>query len=165
MITLKQFRENARKENLCEEFSNIWDSCKSKKQYMDMCLCVKGMDYVCDAYAKGWGMDKEAFNTEFKNFINGRFIYEDEGCLSEMYCDFKGNVSVKTNYLMILDSDIKLSLRKGFCYQIFASGKCNIEFEGEANVYLFTYGKEGDIKFSGNSDVRNRHKYNRDEYE
>lgn len=164
MITLKQFRENARNENLCEEYTQIWDSCKSKKQTMDMCLGVKGMDYVCDAYAKGWGMDKEAFTTEFKNFINGKFVYDAEGYSSEMYCGFNGNVEIKTNCLMILDSDVVFTVQNGFSYQIFASGRCNLTFKGNAKIYLFTYGEKGNIKISGDSDIRHKHKTKRDEY-
>lgn len=166
MIDLDKYRENAEKENLCADYARIWDSCGSLKQYMDMALSTKGVDYLCDSIAKGWGISPEHLSDRFSRFINGRYISKQKGYDSELYCRYEGSIAVRTTVLTLIDCQCNIYLPlKNIC-EIYVTGKTDIYIKGSGRCVFICYGKEGDINIIADNGVKMKriNKKNRDLY-
>lgn len=165
-ISLEEYRENARNNNLCDEYSTIWDNCKSHKQIMDMALGVKGVDYLCDTIAKGWGISPEVIIDKFGRFINGKYVSQQKGYTSKMFCLYDGKVVTDTTIICLISSNILLYLPPNSMSEIYVTGKCNIEVQGEGRCAFVCYGNENDIVISGdNKSYKRVNKKERDRYE
>lgn len=166
MIDLNEFRENARKKNLCAEYAQKWDSCRSKKQLMDMALGAKGVDYICDFIAKGIGISPESISKDFKDFINGNYTADLGGYTSKMFCQYKGEIKATTTILTLVDCEACVGVPENHICEIYLTGKCNITMYGEGEASLVCYGKPEDIKVDGGCQYMKRiQKKERDKYE
>lgn len=140
MNELEQFRENARQRDLCAEYSAKWDACKSNKKLVDLGLDVKGVDYLCASVANKWGMTPEYLAMRFKAFINGRYVSEQKGYDTELYCCYKGNIEARTTILTVIESDTCIVIPQNHICEIYLAGKCDIELTGEGQAVLVIYG-------------------------
>ena len=140
MIDLNEFRKKATKDNLCAEYTKIWDGCKSKKQLMDMCLSVKGIDYVCNAIAKGWGISPIVLVKDFGRFINGNYTAELDGYTSKLFCRFVGDIKADTTIIGLVDSVVSLEVPKNALCEVYCSGECEINLSGEGECAFVCYG-------------------------
>lgn len=166
MIDLEQYRENARQNNLCAEYSSKWDSCHSNKQLVDMAFGAKGADYLCDTIAKGWGISPDYIYDRFENFINGRYVSQQKGYSSKLYCRFMGDIEADTTLLILIDTDANVTLPKTCICEIYCTGKCNIEVLGEGRAVFICYGKPEDISIiGGRSNIKRINKKERDHYD
>jgi hypothetical protein len=146
MVDLEKFRENARKEGMCDRYAVLWDECGSKKGLMDLALTSQGIDFVCDGIAKGWGISVEEIERRFGRYINGAYVHEDDdGYSSVMYCGYEGSIDVDTTLVVLIDSDVVLSVPDWLVCDIYASGKVNISIVGGGRVRLIAYGDAGDV--------------------
>lgn len=142
MNELDNFKSEAIAQNLCAEYTEKWGSCASNKQYIDMGLGIKGIDYICDAIAKGWGMTPEYIAERFKAFINGKYTSQQKGYTSAMYCLFNGGVVASTTALCVISSNIVISVPEGDVVQVYMTGKCKCTIEGGGRAILVMYGTE-----------------------
>lgn len=167
MVDLRQFRENARKDGLCSEYSQKWDNCSSKKQIMDMCLGVKGVDYLCDAYAKGWGISASELNTKFNPFINGKYKFNNGKYTSALYCRYNGTIMAETTLLTFVDCDVCVNVPRFNICKIYATGKTKIKLIGDGECIVVAYGKEEDVVVTSDTRIRYKRlqKKDRDRYE
>ena len=166
MVDLRQYRENARRNNLCAEYSQIWDSCKSNKQLVDMAFGAKGADYICDTIAKGWGISPDYICSRFGNFINGKYISKQKGYSSKMYCQFTGEISADTTLITLIDSDASVTLPKNCLCEIYCTGKCKINVTGEGSAVFVCYGNPDYVNIYGSTgNVKRINKKERDHYE
>lgn len=146
MVDLEQFRSNATREGICEDYSVLWDKAGSKKQLMDIALTVQGIDYLCYAIANGWGISPEEISTRFEKYINGAYTYEDEsGYTSTMYCEYYGSIEAEETILMLVNSDVTVSVPDWHVCDIFATGITNISIIGGGKVRLIAYGNKADV--------------------
>jgi hypothetical protein len=146
MVSLEQFRENARKEGICGRYAALWDNAKSKKVLVDLGLSVQGMDTVCDSIAKGWGISTDEIRRRFGSYINGRYIHEDEaGYTSVIYCGYEGSIDIETSLLMLVDCDVVLTIPDWHVCDIYATGKVSLSIVGGGRVRLIAYGDAGDV--------------------
>jgi hypothetical protein len=145
MTDLRQFRANAAADGLCSEYSKIWDNCKSKLQIMDMCLGVKGLDYLCDAYAKGWGISSDAIHGMFPRFINGKYVFDNGDYTSTLYCSFTGEIKVSTTAICLIDCSVKLNIPKNALCEVYATGSTNIKISGGGSAAIIAYGNPEDV--------------------
>lgn len=165
MIDLETYRKNAAKENLCEEYSKKWDSCGSNKQYIDMALSTKGIDYICDSIAKGWGISPSYLSERFSHFINGKYKSEQEGYASKLYCEYKGSINADTTIVGLIDCDVDINISDFAICEIYATGKCKINIVGNGRAVFVCYGNPDDIQINGLSENKKRiNKKNRDSY-
>ena len=165
MINLEQYRENADKNNLCAEYSKTWDACKSNKQIIDMALGVKGIDYLCDTIAKGWGISPEIISERFKSFINGKYISNQKGYTSKMYCRFSGEINADTTILALIDCDVNVCLPSSGISEIYCTGVCHIHVSGKGRAVFVCYGNPDNILVTGTCENMKRiNKKNRDNY-
>ena len=167
MTDLKQFRKNAAADGLCAEYSAIWDNCQSKVQIMEMCLGAKGLDYLCDAYAKGWGITSDAILSSFSRFINGKYIYDNGKYSSTIYCEYKGIIEANTTAICLIDCDAEIILKENYICEVYATGKCKLKFVGIGSVVLVAYGKEEDVVSDNEPSVKIKRiqKKEKDSYE
>lgn len=165
MIDIKQFRENATKENLCSEYVHKWDACGSRKQYIDLALSTKGVDYLCDSIAKGWGISPQYICNSFNAFINGRYISLQNGYESEMYCQHKGEVKARTTVILVLESEIEIEVPKSYVCHIYVAGKSTVNVKGEGECILICYGDNIESKHEGNVRFKRINKRDRDRYD
>lgn len=165
-IDLKKYRENARIHNLCSEYSEIWDRCKSDKQIMDMALGSKGLDYICDTIAKGWGISPDIICSRFARFINGGYVASLNGYNSKLYCHYNGEIEADTTIMGIIESDVTINVSSFKICDVYVTGKCHINVKGEGSMVLVCYGNPEDITVSGTcGNLKRINKKERDRYE
>lgn len=165
MVDLKQYRENAATNNLCAEYTKIWDSCRNKKQLVDMACGAKGADYLCDTIAKGWGLDPDYIYGHFDRFINGNYVSNQNGYSSKLYCRFMGDIEANTTLLILIDTDANITLPKNSLCEIYCTGKCNIEVFGKGRAVFICYGNESDISITSEEEnIKRINKKERDHY-
>lgn len=166
MVDLEQYRMNASLHKMCSEYYDKWDSCRSNKQIMDMALGVKAVDFLCDSIAKGWGISPEYITERFKSFINGRYVSEQKGYTSKMYCKHIGNVIADTTIVTLIDSDIVLNVPNISICEVYCTGKCKITVFGEGRAAFVCYGNPDDIVITGTcGNMKRINKKERDHYE
>ncbi len=146
MVDLSQFRENARKEGICDRYAVLWDGCGSKKGLMDLALSAQGADFLCDGIAKGWGISSDEIVKRFGRYINGVYTYEDaSGYTGVMYCEYIGSIDVETTLVVLIDCDVVLNVPDWHVCDIYATGKTSISVVGGGRVRLIAYGDAGDV--------------------
>lgn len=146
MVNLEQFRENARKERICDRYAESWDRAGSKRVLMDLALSAQGADFVCDGIAKGWGISSCEIVKRFGKYINGRYVYGDaSGYSSVMYCGYEGSIDVETTLVVLIDSDVVLSVPDWHVCDVYASGSVSLSIVGGGRVRLIAYGDAGDV--------------------
>ena len=146
MVDLEQFRMNATKEGICDRYAELWDDAKSKRKLMDLALSVQGADFLCDGISKGWGISTDELVRRFGRYLNGSYVYEDSsGYSSMMYCNFVGSIDVETTLLLLIDSDVVLSVPDYMVVDVYASGETNLSIVGGGRVRLVAYGDVSDV--------------------
>lgn len=156
MVDLKQFRENARLDGLCAEYTEKWDSCQSKKQLMDMCLGVKGLDYICDAVAKGWGISPSILADKFKNYLNGNYTFDNGVYTTKMYCLYDGTVVCDTTAVAIIDSNVVVEVPTNAFVEVYLTGDTQVSLKGFGRCVLVVYGDK--VQYSVDEDTNVRYK-------
>lgn len=141
---------------MCKDYRGIWDSCHNSKQVMDMALGVKAVDFLCDSIAKGWGMSPEDICDRFRPFLNGRYISEQKGYTSKMYCKYTGIVDCDTTLLLLIDCDVTLAVPHRSINSVYCVGKCNIKVIGQGKVAFVCYGNPDDISITSETSKTKR---------
>mgnify|MGYP006874766911 FL=1 len=73
-------------------------------------------------------------------------MYEDEaGYSSVMYCGYEGSIDVETALVVLIDSDVVLSVPEWHVCDVYASGKVSVSIVGGGRVRLIAYGDAGDV--------------------
>lgn len=153
-IGIVQFHRNAQAEGICADFDERWKKSHTKKELIDMALDVKGADYLCDAIAKGWGIDSIELKKNFEQFINGVYKPRMKGYTSEMYCCYKGAILAETTLITVIDSNITINIPRYHICEIFATGKCKLEIKGEGQCTVVAYGDYDNVLIDADTQVR-----------
>lgn len=149
MNDIDKFKKVACDNGMCDDYQRIWLQCHSHKNYMDMALGVKAIDFLCNSYAKGWGADKKIFHRRFPEFINGRYISEQKGYNTKMYIDYNGEVKTDTTAIMIIDSNVDVITDEIDVCELFIAGKCKVNLNGVGKLKIVCYGNPKDIVIGG----------------
>lgn len=141
-ITLEQFRKNADIHGVCG-MSKLWDSCKTKKQLIDLALDIKGIMYISKAMADGWGISADELCKEFGNFLNGKYIHSSGLYTSSMVMPF-GNEQF--SYLKLNTTCTMIINYTGYIESIGGNEihlvNCNCYIDGgKYGTRVYTYGK------------------------
>lgn len=103
MVTLDDFKANAKTHGICDMVSQ-WDNAKSKKQLMDIALSIRGIQYIAEAIARGWGISPDVISKEFSAFLNGKYIRNQNGYTSCVYCSPPDKeIIIDTTAALIID--------------------------------------------------------------
>ena len=146
MVNLEQFRANAEREGICENYALLWDKAGSKKQLMDIALSAQGADFLCDSIAKGWGLSSDEIVSRFKRYINGAYTYEaPSGYTSVLYCQYYGPIEAEDTLVVLIDCDATISVPEWAVCSIYATGFTNISIVGSGRVRLVAYGDPSSV--------------------
>lgn len=138
MNELERFKENALSHNICDDFASRWDGCQSNKQIFDMGMHVQGVPFICRSIAEKWGMSPEYIADRFRSFINGKYISEQNGYDSEMYCLYDGTITARTTILTVVGCKVTIDIPKNHVCNIYAAESVlRIEGDGECHVYRY----------------------------
>ena len=136
MITLQEFKENAKKHGICEMLQD-WDNAKSKKQLMDVVLNVRGVQYLANAIFDGWGMSPELIAEDFKPFNNGRYTYR-KGYTSQMYClPEEDTITIDSTVTLIIGFNGIVVIDRPVCELYLVNCNCTIDGKGIGYVYAY----------------------------
>ena len=150
MIDLEQFKENIREHGMmCEKYCESLDSFVSNKQLADIAMGVQAFDTLCIGIAEGWGISPEYICARFKNFINGKYVSEQKGYTSKLYCKYNGDIVADTTTFALIDSDVNVNIPDYAICKIYCTGKCNVNLNGGGNVILICYGNPENTVVTG----------------
>lgn len=166
MVDLKEFYKKSLSENICEEYIERWDKCKSKKQIIDMALSVKAIDYICDSIAKGWGISSQYICDNFIKFINGNYISEQKGYTSAMFCQYDKPIYINTTTAILIDCNCTVYVDEYQVCELFLTGKSKIQVEGNGDCVCVYYGDPNNYVISSKCpNIKYIHKIDRDHNE
>lgn len=119
---------------MCEGYSNMVSSAKSKLQMMRIVLDANGIGYLQEMQEKGHCLPYETILSEFKRYINGNYIAEfrnerGSGYTSTMYCCYSdGNrIDVVTTLATFLGcSNVELHIAENNFAHIYLDKNCDV---------------------------------------
>ena len=142
--------------NLCLPFVELWQNCKSARQYIDLSLNEDSIIYLAKAKAEGWGLPTNYIKDNFARLINGNYtanIYHDEDAYrtAELYCGYENIINTKADYVHIIDSNCTINVNDWQVLFIYVSSRSDININMGKNsiVYVHCY-DECEIKHNAN---------------
>lgn len=138
MVTLEQFKENAKQHGICEML-NDWDNARSKKALMDVALSIRGIEYLSRAIAEGWGISKDVIQSEFAPFLNGKYVRSKDGYTSSIYCGNthqKDSINISTTVALIIGFNGVIT-PPPICEIYLVDSSVRLRGDGGALVYLY----------------------------
>ena len=137
MITLEQFKSNAIERGICKMVDD-WNNANSKKQLMDVCLSAKGMPYVADAIAAGWGVSPEIIVKDFHRFNDGRYVRDMDGYTSAMWCwPTDSIIHVDTTCALIINHKGTVVVDRPITELHIVNSDVIVKGQGVAKVHLY----------------------------
>ena len=131
-----------------------------------MALGAKGVDYLCDSIAKGWGISPIVLVKDFSHYINGNYTADFDGYTSKLFCRFVGDVLADTTIIALVDSVVSLEVPKNALCEVYCSGECEINVEGEGEAAFVCYGDPKNTIINGScNNMKRINKKERDKYE
>jgi hypothetical protein len=141
--------------NLCSHYTEKVQDAPSKRRLVDLCLDPNGVSYLQEMQAKGMGLAYETILTEFKSYINGRYIAEfknekGNGYTSSIYCCYfdSDTINVNTTLVSLLGCKSKVNIAENDFVRICVdkncelivncpqSSRCIIEYWGNAKIQV-----------------------------
>ena len=113
---------------LCEEYKSKVGGAISKKQLMDVVLDANGAKYIPEMQSQGYTLPYETILKEFGNYINGRYVSQQNGYTSEMYCCYcdESFIEVRTTQTILLGCSTVLYIKENTIVQILADKNCDL---------------------------------------
>ena len=164
MDELELFKKRALEHGLCDELGQRLNECKTRKNYIDLVLGSKGIDYFFDAVNKGWGLPISYIDEVFKPLVNGKYISVQDGYNSMLYCEHNNTfIEAETTIIGLINcKNLGVTVPKNLTVHIYLVGCEDILINGEGSCVVNSYGKNGILKPSVGS-IKIKQKYNRDE--
>lgn len=142
MDNILKFKQKARELGLCDEYLKKWDEAKSKKGLLKIALDANGADFLCDSVAFKWGLKPKEIESEFASLINGKYVCKyKEGYTSELYVNYKGEINLRTDILVIIGGSVDLTAPDFMCSKIYLAGKCSFRMPATCKQQIITYGR------------------------
>lgn len=120
--------------NLCSHYTEKVQDAASKKRLMDLVLDANGVSYLQEMQAKGMGLAYETILTEFKSYINGRYIAEfknekENGYSSSIFCCYfeSDTIEVTTTLVSLLGCKSKVKIANNDFVRIYADKNCELD--------------------------------------
>lgn len=138
MITLEQFKSNAKEHGICEMIAD-WDNAKSKKQLMDLALNIRAIEYIAMSTASGWGLSPDYIAKEFISFNNGKYVRDKDGYTSSLYClPLDNEITITTTATLIIGYKGDIFIPKNrICELYICQADVVIHGEGRCVAYLY----------------------------
>lgn len=119
--------------NLCSSYKDKALDAKSKKTLIDLCLDSNGASYLMEMESKGISLSYETILSEFKSYLNGRYIAEykngkGNGYSSSIYCCFTDDnvINIETTLTIILGCKSAIMVKENDFVRIYADKNCEL---------------------------------------
>jgi hypothetical protein len=116
-MTFKDWLNIIKDEGLiCDRYLPKVLSARSRKQYMDAVLNINGMSFLCDMADAGHKLPYEVIKSEFKAYLNGRYIATNASVsgayTTAMYCGVNkpSEITVNTTLTGIFGCDCVVNI-------------------------------------------------------
>lgn len=139
MNQMQEFRAEATRRGLCKKYSELWDSCLSNKQLLDLSMDSNGIPYLCKSIIEGWGLSVGYIAHRFRMYINNKYTSKHNGYTSKLYVRHFLNIIVDTTNTVILCSNTFVIVPKNTICNIHLVNS-DIEIIGEGVCYVTRYG-------------------------
>lgn len=104
MDRMQEYYRNAILQNLCAEYKGKWRSASSdKKALFDMAMMQQSLPHLIYFAYNGIGLTKDYVETEFSDYINGKYTAID---VDGVKGDYKTELYVGENPLLSLSNDV-----------------------------------------------------------
>lgn len=142
---LEVFYQKAIGLGLCEDYTNVWRSLKTKKEFVDFSLRAASIVYMAKARYNGIGLSNKYILENFNAFINGVYVSKPDEKLNytcEYYVEYSGEIETESNALVIIDCNATIKLRDYQVLTVFTYGKSKLSFTPANNTII-------DVKYWG----------------
>lgn len=137
---------------LCQEYTDKYEESKSKKQLVDLALGGRGITYLCEMKAKGYGAPYDVLQTQFAPFINGKYVYggtEETPYTSCIYVKYDDGIQVSTTAVVLLACKSKIVVPQYRSVHLFVDADCDISIEcPKGSVCYVDYWGDATINYS-----------------
>lgn len=163
-MTFKEWLEIVKDKGLiCDRYLPMVLSARSRKQYMDAVLNINGMSFLCDMKDAGHELPYEVLKSEFKAYLNGRYIATSTtvngSYTTAMYCDVNrpSEITANTTLTGIFGCDCVVNIPSNAIAHLCVDGgsrvsivlgdnsKCRVDVWGHGSV-SHIYGDRVTIK-------------------
>lgn len=149
---------------ICERYLPLVDAARSRKQYMDVVLDTNGLAFLCDMREKGYGLPYDIMCSEFKSYLNGRYIHTktklDGSYTTSMYCDVEDPIEITINTTLtgLFRCTCVVNVPKNTSCRLYVDGGSvvNIHTAEGSRCYVDLW-DGGLVTFDDDSDVRIKH--------
>lgn len=120
------------KELICERYLPAVDAARSRKQFMDVALDVNGMAFLCDMRLQGYELPYETIESEFRAYLNGRYIHSKSSIsgsyTSAMYCgiDVPAEITINTTLTGLFGCHCIVNVPSNVVCQIYVDSGCDV---------------------------------------
>lgn len=139
MKELDLYKKECLKHDLCTTWQTYWIECKSLKDFMDLALKIDSVKWLCESIANGWGLNPTFISKKFKKYINGSYVFTDKKYDSEMYCQYIGDIEMRTNVLCLIDFKGEVHIPNGLGCHIYVCGDSDIILKGGERSRIICY--------------------------
>ena len=153
MMTISEFKRNAKVLNLCGKYSALWDNAKDDKELMELALDSNGVVFMAGMCNTEYGIETQYLRKMFPLYANGTRKANFKGYNSCMYAGLEGEeITVSTTLLLLIGCNCRITVPDNHACRIYLDRACkDIQVEigrnGLAEVYIF--GESTSISFSG----------------
>lgn len=138
MNELDRFYRNAKRLGLCNQFSQRWSDCKTKKQFFDLACDINSLSYLADTICSGYGLSPDFIVSEFGQFINGGY-YKKGDYTSCIYCKpTDATIAANTTAMLIIDHKGEVYIPKNRICEVYLC-KSNVSIRGEGRGICYCY--------------------------
>lgn len=143
MNEILELKRKASSLGLCGKYKDKWDSCKDKKELIDLVLDSNGVEFLADAMTFGWGVSPEFILREFPDFINGHYQRKKGGYTSELYVKPHGVIKLRSTITIIVGGEANVVVPYGFIGKVYVCGDGGSLTFGcyGGSIDLFVYGE------------------------
>lgn len=140
------FYRNSLARNLCKEYRNEFKKdLDNKESLFKLCLRQQSIPYFATACYQKWGLDIDFLKSEYKDYINGKYIAKDcdkiSGYTYGLWCDNNKSININLDIAHLLYCNCTISIPKTKCPTLYISNKSHIKIKGNGfnsiRIYLF----------------------------
>lgn len=136
---------------ICERYLPAVDAARSRKQYMDVVLDANGIAFLCDMRLKGYELPYAVMKSEFKAYLNGRYIHSKSSMsgtyTSAMYCDVQSpaEITVNTTLTGIFGCNCDIHVPDNTVCQVYVDSCSRVKITVSPNAICRIYVWDGGV--------------------
>lgn len=145
MSELENFKDNAIRLGLCEEYKEKWQRLSTKRQAIDMISSCQGAQYFIAAKHENIAPTNEFILSEYSHYLNGRYtatIHTNAIYTSQWYIENKEEVKLSSLFNYFLDCECSIITEADSAHNLTFAGNSviNLVVGHNSIVYVNVYG-------------------------